>query len=62
MAKALVSTQDLALIALREIRSFPGGQHVTDVEVDGEIDKVAKTNWTAHARSGKSSAAKGPAD
>jgi predicted membrane-bound spermidine synthase len=48
MAKALVTKQDLALIALREIRSFPGGQHVTDVEVDGEIDKVAKTNWTLH--------------
>src|SRR5487761_479256 len=48
MAKALVTRQELALIALREIRSFPGGEHVTSVEVDGPIDRTAKTNWTLH--------------
>jgi predicted membrane-bound spermidine synthase len=48
MAKALVTKQELALIALREIRSFPGGEHVTIVEVDGQIDRIAKTNWTLH--------------
>jgi predicted membrane-bound spermidine synthase len=48
MAKALITKQDLALIALREIRSFPGGEHVTNVEVDGQFDKIAKTNWTLH--------------
>jgi hypothetical protein len=48
MAKALVTRQELALIALREIRNFPGGEHVTSVEVDGQIDKIAKTNWTLH--------------
>jgi predicted membrane-bound spermidine synthase len=48
MAKALVTRQELALIALREIRSFPGGEHVTSVEVDSQIDRTAKTNWTLH--------------
>ena len=48
MAKALVTKQELALIALQEIRSFPGGQLVTTVEVDRQIDRVANTNWTLH--------------
>jgi predicted membrane-bound spermidine synthase len=48
MAKALITRQELALTAMQEIRSFPGGEHVTSVEVDREIDHVAKTNWTLH--------------
>ena len=34
MAKALITKQELALIALQEIRSFPGSEHVTSVEVE----------------------------
>jgi hypothetical protein len=48
MAKALVTKQQLALVALQEIRSFPGVEHVSTVEVDRQIDKVANTNWTLH--------------
>jgi hypothetical protein len=48
MAKALVNRQELALIALQEIRSFPGAQHVTTVEVDRQVDKIARTSWTLH--------------
>ena len=48
VAKTLVSKQELSLIALQEIRSFPGSEHVASVEVDQQIDKVTKTNWTLH--------------
>jgi hypothetical protein len=48
VAKTLVSKQELALIALQEIRNFPGSEHVASVEVDHQIDNVTKTNWTLH--------------
>lgn len=48
MAKALAHRQELALIALQEIRSFPGAEHVATVEVDRQVDTIAKTNWTLH--------------
>jgi predicted membrane-bound spermidine synthase len=44
----LVTRQELALIALQEIRSFPGAEYVTTVEVDPQVDKAIKTNWTLH--------------
>lgn len=36
MAKALISKADLERIALQEIRSFPGSEHVISVEVECE--------------------------
>ena len=48
MSKMLVSKQDLERIALQSIRSFPGGEDVTAVEVEYRIDKIIRTNWTLH--------------
>jgi hypothetical protein len=48
VAKTLVNRQELALIALQEIRNFPGSEHVASVEVDHQIDTAAKTNWALH--------------
>jgi hypothetical protein len=48
VSKILVSKQDLERIALQAIRSFPGGDDVTVVEVEYGIDKVIRTNWTLH--------------
>jgi hypothetical protein len=48
VSKILVSKQDLERIALQAIRSFPGGEDVTAVDVGYRIDKVIQTNWTLH--------------
>ncbi|MTV13015.1 hypothetical protein FDV58_24110 [Bradyrhizobium elkanii] len=39
-----ISVKDLELIALREIRSFPGGEYVCHVEVI-----PASADWSLHA-------------
>jgi hypothetical protein len=33
MMKTMICAKDLELVALREIRSFPGGEHAAHVEV-----------------------------
>jgi hypothetical protein len=33
MSKELIAKQDLERIAMQEIRSFPGCEHVTEVEI-----------------------------
>ena len=48
MSKTLVTRQELALIALQEIRRFRGSEHVTTVEVEHQIDSARDTNWTLH--------------
>ena len=48
MPKELLAKQDLERIAMQEIRAFPGCEHVTEVEVEHQLDKVLKTNWTIH--------------
>ena len=48
MSKELVAKQDLERIAMQEIRCFPGCEHVTEVEIEYQVDKVLKTNWTIH--------------
>ncbi|MBR0902621.1 hypothetical protein [Bradyrhizobium liaoningense] len=45
MAKALISTADLERIALQEIRSFPGSEHVRSVEVECETSIPRDINW-----------------
>ena len=46
MSKELLAKQDLERIAMQEIRAFPGCEHVTEVEVEYQVDKMHKTNWT----------------
>lgn len=48
MSKELVARQDLERIAMQEIRSFPGCEFVTDVEIEFQVDAILKTNWTIH--------------
>ena len=48
MSKELLAKQDLERIAMQEIRAFPGCEHVTEVEVEYQVDEVLKTNWTIH--------------
>jgi hypothetical protein len=40
MAKERVARHDLQRLALQEIPSLPGCEHVTDVELEYEIDRV----------------------
>ena len=40
-----VSRKDLELVALQEIRSFPGGELVLAVEVECDEDLPGVTNW-----------------
>lgn len=44
MARIPISAKDLELIALREIRSFPGGEYIAYVGVEPPYN-----NWTLHA-------------
>jgi hypothetical protein len=49
MSKEIVAKQDLERIAMQEIRSFPGCEYVTEVEIEYQVDEVLKTNWTLYA-------------
>jgi hypothetical protein len=48
VTKTLVARHDLERIALQEIRSFPGCEYVTDIEIAYQVDRVLHTNWTIH--------------
>jgi hypothetical protein len=48
VTKTLKARHDLERIALQEIRSFPGCEHVTDVEVEYQFDRALHSNWTIH--------------
>jgi hypothetical protein len=48
VSKALVTKQELERLALQEIISFPGCEHVTDVEIEYQLDKEYDTNWAIH--------------
>jgi hypothetical protein len=48
VTKTLVARHELERIALQEIRSFPGCEYVTDIEVAYQVDRVLRTNWTIH--------------
>jgi hypothetical protein len=48
VAKEFIARHDLERIALQEIRAFPDCEHVTDVEIGHQMDRVLKTNWTLH--------------
>ena len=42
VAKEFIARHDLERIALQEIRAFPGCEHVTDVEIEHQIDRASK--------------------
>jgi hypothetical protein len=48
VTKTLVARHELERIALQEIRSFPGCEYVTDIEIAHQVDRVLRTNWTIH--------------
>jgi hypothetical protein len=48
VANALISKADLERIALQEIRSFPGSEHVVAVEVEYEANQPSGINWTLY--------------
>ena len=48
MSKEQIAKQDLERIAMQEIRAFPDCEHVTEVEIEYQVDQVLKTNWTIH--------------
>jgi hypothetical protein len=48
VTKTLVAGHELERIALQEIRSFPGCEYVTDIEIAHQFDSVLRTNWTIH--------------
>ena len=48
VTKTLVARHQLERIALQEIRSFPGCEYVTDIEIAYQVDRVLRTNWTIH--------------
>jgi hypothetical protein len=45
MSKELIARHDLERIAMQETRAFPGCEHVTDVAIEDQRDRVLKTNW-----------------
>jgi hypothetical protein len=48
VTKTLVARHELERIALQEIRSFPGCEYVTDIEIAYQVDRALHTNWTIH--------------
>ena len=50
MVTTFISAKDLELIALREIRAFPGGEYVVSVELEvNETEGVGDKKWTLTA-------------
>ncbi len=45
MVRMLIGRQDLERLALQEIRSFPGGEFVSSVEVEYRTSSENGTNW-----------------
>ena len=46
VVRASISRKDLERIALQELRSFPGAEHVISVEIEGQSDQASDVNWT----------------
>jgi hypothetical protein len=45
MAKELIARHNLERKAMLELRAFPDGEHITEIEIKYQVDKVLKTNW-----------------
>jgi hypothetical protein len=48
VARTSVLKKDLELIALQEIRSFPGGEYVVSVEIECDAEEASDMNWRLH--------------
>jgi hypothetical protein len=48
MARTPVAKKELERIALQEIRSFPGAEHVISVEIECEVDQPCDMSWRLH--------------
>ena len=46
MARILLGRRELERLALQQIRSFPGGEFVVAVEVEGQQADEAGANWS----------------
>ncbi|MGM4961716.1 hypothetical protein ACT4MK_01955 (plasmid) [Bradyrhizobium barranii] len=45
MARTAILRKDLELVALQEIRSFPGGEHVVSVEIECGAEEDSDMGW-----------------
>ena len=48
MVRTSILRKDLELIALQEVRSFPGGEHVVSVEIEWDAGEAPDMNWRLH--------------
>ncbi|MDH2347074.1 hypothetical protein QCM77_37200 [Bradyrhizobium sp. SSUT18] len=48
MARTAILRKDLELVALQEIRSFPGGEHVVSVEIECGAEEDRDMGWRLH--------------
>lgn len=48
MARTAILRKDLELVALQEIRSFPGGEHVVSVEIECGAEEDSDMGWRLH--------------
>jgi len=48
VARTAILRKDLELVALQEIRSFPGGEHVVSVEIECSAEDDSDMGWLLH--------------
>ncbi|AND92611.1 bsr7705 [Bradyrhizobium diazoefficiens USDA 110] len=48
VARTSISKTDLELMALQQIRSFPGGEHAVSVEVECVAGEARDVTWRLH--------------
>jgi len=48
VVRTSICKKELELIALQEIRSFPGAEHVISVEVERQANHPRDMNWALH--------------
>jgi hypothetical protein len=48
VARTAILRKDLELVALQEIRSFPGGEHVVSVEIECGAEEDSDMGWRLH--------------
>ena len=48
MARTAILRKDLELVALQEIRSFPGGEYVVSVEIECGAEEDSDMGWRLH--------------
>ena len=46
--RTAILRKDLELVALQEIRSFPGGEHVVSVEIECGAEEDSDMGWRFH--------------